>query len=99
MKIPKDIKILGQTFKVSIKKIDSAGETLMLKSEINIQNSNIAKDEVLFHEILEIIMIKMGHRYEGYSDSSSIVFHFNHQEFNQMADIILDTLKDNKFIK
>lgn len=98
MRIPKKVKILGQTFTVNIKEIETAGEALLGKCEINI-NSNIdLKEETLFHEILEVIMIKLGCRFDGTNDTTDILFNFTHKQFNDMSDIFLNTLKDNNFL-
>jgi hypothetical protein len=99
MKIPKKLKIFGDTWKVVFKKDDGkdAGGSFSFKTKTIKINDRFGETEnIIIHELLEAILLKNYCRFYGQEGAMEYVFHFNHTQFAIVAQQLAEILKNNK---
>lgn len=98
MTIPKKIKAFGYDWKVIKEKGRYGGSFDFGKRIIGIGDKCNRKDEVLLHELMEMVMTNLYCRFEGGEGSMEYVFHFKHTDFCNIVGELFQILKDNKLI-
>lgn len=98
MKIPKKIKAFGYDWKVIIKKDEWGGSFKFNTRIITIGGKSTRKEVVLFHELLEMVMVHLYCRFEGAEGSQEYLFHFTHTDFCRINEDFYQILKDNKLL-
>ena len=100
IKFIKQIEILSSSFKIKWDDSFNGGSFSFTSSEIVIGVQSYKKDplytmSILSHEIMEIILVSMGARYDN-GRTSNHLFSFDHQQFENAIQLHIQTL--NKFI-
>lgn len=94
--LPKKIQICGKTFSISTNKVLPGGEFWLSTQQI-LCNAKCQEraDEILLHEILEIILCEYRKRYNkaGADDNGSYLFVLTHDEFEQLVFELHGALK------
>ena len=98
MKIPKTLKLFGDTWKVKIvgkNKQGNWGSSFSFTTKI-IEVASRHKETSLIHEILEMLMLKNYARYYGQEDNMEYMFIMSHTDFARVAEQLAEILKENK---
>ncbi len=98
MKIPKKIRAFGYDWKVKLTKDEYGGSFSFGKRLITIGGKSNRKECILFHELLEMVMVKLFYRFEGNEGAMEYVFNFDHTGFCRINEEFYQILKDNKLI-
>ena len=98
----KNIEILSSNFAIIWDKKTDAGSFSWTDSTITIGIRSYKKDplytfQVLSHEIMEIILVGMGARFENGRTRENYLFNFDHQTFENAIQIHTQTIV--KFLK
>jgi hypothetical protein len=98
MKIPKTLKIFGDTWKVKMvgknKDGNNGSAFSFKKKEIELYKG--FPDVGFMHEILEMIMTKNYARYYGQEGGMEYMFVMSHTDFARVAEQLAEILKENK---
>lgn len=102
IKFIKSVEILSSSFKVIWDKKNDGGSFSWSKGEIVIGIKSIKTDPVwtfgvISHEIMEVIFIGMGARFESGRTGENYLFNFDHQTFENTIQVHAQAL--SKFIK
>lgn len=102
LKFISEVEILSARFKVTWDKKTDAGSFSWTDSTIVIGIKSYKKDplytfQVLSHEIMEIILVGMGARFESGRTRYNYLFNFDHQTFENAIQIHTQTIV--KFLK
>jgi len=102
IKFLKSIEVLAIKFNVIWDKTHNGGSFSCRDSTIIVGTKDYHKDpvytfQILSHELLELILMQMGGRYENPRTTNNYLFNFNHQTFENAIEI--HTLLLSKFIK
>ena len=97
--IPEKLKVLGKTYKITKdKKLYGASfQTGSLSIKIGTAGGFERSRNSLMHEILEIILVELGYRYDSSVDSE-FMFIFNHSQFRTFSEIFSGVLVENNLI-
>lgn len=98
----KKVKILASEYKVTWDETHNGGSFSCRESEITIGTRSYAKDplftfSVLSHEILELILVVMGGRFDNGRTGENFLFNFDHQTFENAIQTHAQVM--SKFIK
>lgn len=105
LKFISEVEILSSRFKVTWDNKTDAGSFSWIDSTIDIGIRSYKKDplytfSVLSHEIMEIILVGMGSRFENGRTRENYLFNFDHQTFENAIQIhsqaIVKFLKNEK---
>ncbi len=102
IKFIKEIEILSSLYTITWDKTSNGGSFCCGKSEIEIGIKSYKKDpsntmQVLSHEIMEIILVVMGARFDHSRIGGNYLFSFDHQTFENAIKIHTQTM--SKFIQ
>lgn len=94
-KIPSKIEICGAMWKIKQEKNHSYGSFSFTHNVIEIGMKNPAVVEnILLHEIVEVIMSERKHRYTYYgSGNEKMMFAMDHAQFEDFCDDLLSVLR------
>lgn len=101
MKIPKTLKIFGDTWKIKIvgqnKDGNNGSSFSFTKKEIELYKGH--KEIGLLHEILEAILVKNYARFYGQEANMEYMFIMSHTDFARVAEQLAEVLKANNLLK
>jgi hypothetical protein len=92
LKLIKEVEILSSLFSVVYDKTTDGGSYSWRDSEIRIGIRSIKKDplytfSVISHEVMEIILVGTGCRFENGRTGDNFLFNFTHQNFENAIQI------------
>lgn len=93
IKLVKEVTILGSVFRMIYDKTHGGGAFSCGESTIKIGVKNIKNDPlwvmgIISHEVMEVIMVSTGCRYDNSRlQDSDYLFSFNHQKFENAIQI------------
>ena len=98
----KSIDILSQRFKISWNKKHDGGSFSIGDGDIEIGINSYKSDPLytiglISHEIMEIILYKMGARFQNGREDEKYLFSFDHQTFENAIELHTEVMA--KFIK
>jgi hypothetical protein len=102
IKFIKNIEVMSSNFSVIWDKTNDAGSFSWSKSEITIGIKSIKKDplytfSIISHELMELILVTMGARFQNGRTGDNYLFNFDHQTFENAIQIHTQSL--SKFLK
>lgn len=102
IKFLKEITILSSTFKIKWDKTNNGGQFSLSRSEIVVGISCYKNDpsytfSILTHELMEVILLSMGCRFDNSRTNDNYLFNFDHQTFENAIQIFAQTI--SQFIK
>lgn len=101
LKRPKELVILSHTFKITYNPKHSGGRFSFSEGIIEIGTKCIKREPlytfgIISHEVMEVILVAMGCRYDNPRLENAYLFSFNHQSFENAIEIHADIM--SKFI-
>jgi hypothetical protein len=97
LKFPKEITILSNKFFIKYDKTHNGGSFSISRDEIIIGTKSLKTNPqytlgIISHEILEIIFVFMGARFDNSRTGDNFLFNFDHQTFENANQIYCDTI-------
>jgi len=100
MKIPKELKLFGDTWKVKIvppRPDGNNGSYFSFKDKL-IEINKTHREIGLIHELLEILMVKNYARYYGQEGNMEYMFIMSHTDFSRVSEQFAELLKENNLL-
>ena len=102
LKFIKEVEILSCKFNVVWDKTNNGGSFSWADNNITIGIKSYSKDplytmSILSHEIMEVILVGMGGRFDNARTRDNYLFNFDHQTFENAIQLHTQVL--NKFIE
>ena len=102
LKLPKNIVILSNNFKITYNKNSNGGyfswkDNILEIGTKDLNDNPIYVYSVISHEIMEVILVGLGGRFENNRTMNNYLFNFDHQTFENAMQLHSECMI--KFIK
>ena len=92
LKLIKEVEILASKFTILYDKNSDGGSFNWANTEIKTGIKSIQKDpsyifSIISHEIMEVILVSMGARFQSGREQEGYLFNFSHQTFENAIEI------------
>lgn len=94
MKIPKKLRLFGQDFTVSRKKLKDGGAFSLDKRTMQIPTKQ--SEYYLMHELLEAVMTEHDFRFYPGNQGAEYLFVMNHSQMDLVARTLIQIILDNR---